>query len=74
MPIKIAFLFNKCVVLDKKYTFLSSLLNLLGVFVTSLGLKDRNEIAVFETIVKISEKCQETNKSVTPYKIDKILW
>jgi hypothetical protein len=27
-----AFLFNKCIVLDKKHTFLSSLMNLLGVF------------------------------------------
>lgn len=47
--------------------------HLLDIF-SSLGLKARNEIAVFETIVKISEKCRETDKSVTPYKIDKILW
>lgn len=41
---------------------------------SEIDMCERNEIAVFETIVKISDKCRETNKSVTPYKIDKILW
>lgn len=41
---------------------------------SEIGMCERNEIAVFETIVKIAEKCRETDKSITPYKIDKILW
>lgn len=47
--------------------------HMLDVF-SALGMCERNEIAVFETIVKISEKCRETDKSVTPYKVDKIIW
>ena len=34
----------------------------------------RDEILVFEMVTKISEKCVEKDRSITPYKIDKILW
>lgn len=39
-----------------------------------LNLSDKNPINVFEAVVKMADDCAEYDKSVTPYKIDKILW
>ena len=38
------------------------------------GICECNKLDVFETVSKISERCCEAGESVTPYKIDKILW
>ena len=41
---------------------------------TSLGLSDDNIINVFEAVIRMYEDCKEIDSTVTPYKIDKILW
>lgn len=41
---------------------------------TNLGLSQNNIISVFEAIIRMYEDCREIDNSVTPYKIDKILW
>lgn len=47
--------------------------HLIDVF-NRLGLSERNPVSVFEAIVKMSDDCKEIDKSITPYKIDKIIW
>ena len=42
--------------------------HLLDVF-AELGLAERNQISVFESVVKMAKVC-----NVTPYKLDKIIW
>lgn len=39
-----------------------------------LGLSEKKDISVFEAIVKMSDDCKEIDESITPYKIDKIIW
>lgn len=39
-----------------------------------LELADNNIIDVFEAIIRMYEDCKEIDNTVTPYKIDKILW
>ena len=41
---------------------------------TDLGLTDNNPINVFEAVIRMYEDCKEIDATVTPYKIDKILW
>mgnify|MGYP000910513740 FL=1 len=47
--------------------------HLIDVF-SGLGLSERNPISVFEAIVRMSDDCKEIDESITPYKIDKIIW
>lgn len=47
--------------------------HLIDVF-NGLGLSDNNPVSVFEAIVRMSEDCKSDDESVTPYKIDKIIW
>ena len=39
-----------------------------------LGISDKDPILVFEAIVKMAEDCKEIDETVTPYKIDKVIW
>lgn len=39
-----------------------------------LNLSDDNPINVFEAVVKMADDCTSYDATVTPYKIDKILW
>ncbi len=47
--------------------------HIIDIFV-QLNLSDANPINVFEAVVKMAEDCAAYDNSVTPYKIDKILW
>ncbi len=47
--------------------------HIIDIFV-QLNLADENPISVFEAVVKMAADCTVYNNSVTPYKIDKILW
>ena len=47
--------------------------HILDIF-SSLNLCKRDEIAAVECVVRMSEICRAKDSSVTPYKIDKILW
>ncbi len=47
--------------------------HLIDVF-NGLGLSEKKDISVFEAIVKMSDDCKEIDESITPYKIDKIIW
>lgn len=47
--------------------------HLIDVF-NGLGLSSKDPIDVFETIAKMSDACIEIDDTVTPYKIDKIIW
>ena len=41
----------------------------------SLGLSKKEQISTFESIVRMAKYCNEAgDKSVTPYKVDKIFW
>lgn len=41
---------------------------------SELGLSDRNIMNVFEAVIRMYEDCIEIDSTVSPYKIDKILW
>lgn len=47
--------------------------HIVDIFV-NLGLSDDNIINVFEAVIRMYEDCKEVDSTVTPYKIDKILW
>ena len=47
--------------------------HLIDVF-SAFELSDRTPISVFEAIVKMAEDCKSIDESVTPYKVDKIMW
>jgi len=47
--------------------------HLIDVF-NRLGLSEKNPISVFEAIVRMSDDCKVMDGSITPYKIDKIIW
>lgn len=47
--------------------------HLIKVFV-ELGMSDNAAIDVFESIVLMSDACKELDESITPYKIDKVIW
>lgn len=47
--------------------------HLIDVFHT-LGLSDRNQISVFEAVVRMSDDCMSVDNTITPYKVDKIIW
>jgi hypothetical protein len=39
-----------------------------------IGVAEKDDIAVFEIIDKMAAECKEIDSTVSPYKIDKILW
>lgn len=39
-----------------------------------IGVAEKDDIAVFETIDRMAAECKEIDSDVSPYKIDKILW
>ena len=39
-----------------------------------LGFCDNNAISTFEAIVRMADICKKTDESVSPYKVDKIIW
>ena len=41
---------------------------------SKLGLSDDDPISTFEAIVRMSDICKDIDESVTPYKVDKIIW
>jgi len=47
--------------------------HLIDVF-EGLGLSEGSPVSVFEAIVRMSDDCKAIDGSVTPYKIDKIIW
>jgi len=47
--------------------------HLIDVF-NGLGLSEKNPISVFEAIVRMSDDCKVIDGSITPYKIDKVIW
>lgn len=47
--------------------------HLIDVF-NELGISNNDQISVFEAVVKMAEDCKEIDETITPYKIDKIIW
>lgn len=41
---------------------------------TSLQFSEKDDIQIFEEIVRISSDCKEIDNTITPYKVDKIIW
>lgn len=47
--------------------------HLMDVF-SAVGLSEHNQISTFEAIVRMSDKCKDIDKEVSPYKVDKVFW
>lgn len=41
---------------------------------TSLQFSEKDDIQIFEEIVRIASDCKEIDNTITPYKVDKIIW